>query len=230
MNVEDRIRETLRDWAAEAPVDGDDAVMMTPRRTNDRRPVLAAIATLVAVACIGAVVLLARDETDETASSTSTPNTWTRDEYMHGVIDIRSAPITRVPLEKFREGITPIRLHGINLLVGRRDGSVWVLLASSPVDGNRLTYCRQSGWIESSTRGDMYDETGARAIEYSPRPMTKVASTVEGDTLVIDFGGLDIGSALTGPPAPQPRVGRHCVTPGPWTPTSGGASPPSDPE
>lgn len=218
MNVEDQLRQTLHDWAAEAPLHAarpvPGAMPATGPRSTARGPLALAAGLLVALGVVATVWSAKDDDPYAQVQTTEPPQVlgeWDRQQYRQAFGAIRTAPTVRLDLEDIAEGVTQTEIEGMVMYTVRRGDDVRVILPTSPYEGARVPFCQRSGWFESTTHGEMWDETGEPANDLAQRGLPTIPVYVEGDEVAIDLAGLTPGAPAEHPRTPRPAVGPHCV-------------------
>ncbi len=104
------------------------------------------------------------------------------------------------------------------IFVVANGGHPVALSAVSPHLGERLLFCRSSGWFVD-VHGDQFDHLGTYALGPAPRGMDRVAVRVEGDLVQVQPGAVTPGLPR-GAGKPEPPSGPFCsesTTFGPFT-------------
>jgi nitrite reductase/ring-hydroxylating ferredoxin subunit len=83
------------------------------------------------------------------------------------------------------------------------------LLARSPHLGERIVYCRSSGWFEDPAHGAKFDRLGNYVLGPADRGLDRLATLVEDGTVWVNPNAITLGSAR-GSYNGEPPAGPFC--------------------
>jgi cytochrome b6-f complex iron-sulfur subunit len=114
------------------------------------------------------------------------------------------------PIEDVRsQGVVPLPQVPANVVVDPPRSPI-ALLARSTHLGERVIYCRSSGWFEDPAHGTKFDRLGNYALGPAPRGLDRLPTLVQDGVLWVNPNTVTLG----------PPRGSHDITPtGPFCST-----------
>jgi len=91
------------------------------------------------------------------------------------------------------------------------DGEVTALWWRCPHLGCKVPWCESSGQFECPCHGSVFNRIGEYRRGPAPRGMDRYATTIDGDSIIVDTGAITDGNAPGAETIDEPTIGPECL-------------------